>query len=71
MLVKELIKELQKYDKNETVKCLGKTTDWRFNGNESESYDTCEWMDVEGVALRKYGGEDMITIYANNTDLED
>lgn len=69
MLISEIIKELQKYDGNQTLKCLGKTTDWRFNGECSEEVDTCEWFDVSGIKTRTYGGETEICVYSDENDL--
>jgi hypothetical protein len=69
MLVKDLIKKLQKFDSNQVVQCLGKTTDWIGNEDGSMEIDTCEWFEVGGVSLRKRSGTEIVTIYADKEDL--
>lgn len=70
MKVSELITQLQNFDGDMEVQCLGKSTDWGFDGDSSYEYNTCEWFDVLGVDIRKYGGEEHACIYAQSEDLE-
>lgn len=70
MTVSELIKELQQFDGNQEIQCLYKTSDWMSGDDGSFEIETCEWTEVEGVALRKYSGDTMLSIYGCKSDLE-
>jgi hypothetical protein len=52
------------------VQVLYKISEWGFNGENSFQYESSEWGDVAGVAIRKYAGVETVNIYGVESDLE-
>lgn len=68
MRVKKLIKLLSKLDPDLEVMCLGKSSDYMFDGEDEVRVDTCDWFDVQGVEVQTYSGGDSAFIHCGESD---